>query len=439
MKIPKIGIEKKIIIKELQEAKSNDVNWKNGRSWSLVYYAGEEHTDFLKQVYNLYFSENAAGPSLFPSLQLMEAEVVSMVANLLGGDEDTVGTMTSGGTESILLAMKAYRDWARESKPHILIPEILVPASAHPAFLKAGHYFDIKMIQVPLDTNFQVNISILKELITENTICMVASAPTFSQGVMDPVSDMGEIAKSYSIGLHVDACLGGFMLPFIRKLGYKIPDFDFNVAGVTSISADLHKNAYTAKGASAVLYRKASLRRHQFTICTDWQGGIYASPTMMGTRPGGAVAAAWAALKALGENGYMDIAQRTMDTTQSLMNGITSLQGLHILGNPVMSVFAFSSETVDVFSLGDRLEEKNWYVNRQNNPSSLHMIATQNHFSVIDEFLSDLNKAFKSEQKYHLKKNIKRSAVLYGGIENINSSTDPREIAIQRLEKLYSL
>ncbi len=335
--------------------------------------------------------------------------------------------------------MKAYRDQARELRPDIIIPEILVPVSAHPAFLKAAQYFDIRVIPVPVDTDYQVNTSVLKELITDKTICMVASAPAFSQGVMDPISDMGTIAQANDIGLHVDACLGGFMLPFIRKLGYEVGSFDFHVPGVSSISTDLHKNGYTAKGASAILYRDASLRRYQFTIRSDWSGGIYASPTMMGTRPGGAIAAAWAALMVLGENGYMDIARRTMDTTRSLMDGITSIPELYIVGKPVMSVFAFNTETVDVFAIGDRLDAMKWRINRQNNPDSLHMIATPNHAKIIDEFLSDLENALTAELKHPLNKETKQSAVLYGGTENLNTSLDAQELAIARLEKTYSL
>ena len=255
MQIPKVGLDHQTVIDKLNEAKRGDVAWKEGRSWSLVYYAGDEHTEFLKQVYSLYFSENGAGPSMFPSLGRMEAEVVSMVANLLGGDSDSVGTMTSGGTESILLAVKAYRDWAREHKSHVTEPEILVPVSAHPAFLKAAHYFDVRAVPIPLDTDYQVDLDALQERITDQTICLIASAPSLPHGVMDPIAAMGEVANSRGIGLHVDACLGGFLLPFMRKIGHSIPAFGFDVPGVTSISADLHKNGYTAKGASAILYR----------------------------------------------------------------------------------------------------------------------------------------------------------------------------------------
>ena len=439
MQIPKIGLDRQTVIDKLNEAKRGDVAWKEGRSWSLVYYAGDEHTEFLQQVYSLYFSENGAGPSMFPSLGRMEAEVVSMVANLLGGDSDSVGTMTSGGTESILLAVKAYRDWAREHKSHVTEPEILVPVSAHPAFLKAAHYFDVRAVPIPLNTDYEVDLDALPERITDQTICLIASAPSLPHGVMDPIAAMGEIADSRGIGLHVDACLGGFLLPFMRRIGHSIPAFGFDVPGVTSISADLHKNGYTAKGASAILYRDSALRRYQFYVSTESADGLYASPTMMGTRPGGAIAAAWAALMALGEDGYVDIAKRTMETTRALTEGVAAMPDLSIVGNPVMNVFAFSSDTVDVFALADRIDAMGWRINRKNQPDSLHMIATPNHASVVDEFLADLGMALEAEQEHPSQGGARRSAMLYGGSEEIGVAQDLRELAFSRLESFYSL
>ena len=439
MQIPETGLDHQTVIDKLNNAKSEDVAWKDGRSWSLVYYAGDEHTEFLKQAYGLYFSENGAGPSMFPSLRRMEAEVVSMVANLLGGDSGSVGTMTSGGTESILLAVKAYRDWARTHKRHITRPEILVPVSAHPAFLKAAHYFDVRVVPVPLNSDYQADLQAIKDRVSDQTVCLIASAPSLPHGTMDSIAEMAELALSRGFGLHVDACLGGFLLPFMRKSGHDIPAFGFDVSGVTSISADLHKNGYTAKGASAILYRNSELRRHQFFVSTDSADGLYASPTMMGTRPGGAIAAAWAALMALGEDGYSDIAARTMETTRALMAGIAAMPELSILGNPVMNVFAFTADEVDVFSLADRIDAMGWRINRKNQPDSLHMIATPNHAPVVGEFLADLGEALAAERAHPHQGETRRSAMLYGGAENIGASQDATELAYSRLERLYSL
>lgn len=435
--IPRTGHDRKTLLRELDQLKSDDVDWKNGRSWSLVYYGGEEHTEFLKEVYGLYFSENAAGPSLFPSLRQMEAEVVSMVSALVAGNLKTCGTMTSGGTESILLAMKAYRDQARVNSTTIKKPEILVPVSAHPAFLKAAQYFDLTVIPVPLDDDFRCDVGSARELITPNTICLVASAPSFPQGVMDPIPALGAIATKYDIGLHVDACLGGLLLPFMKKLGIDVPPFGFDVPGVSSISTDLHKNGYAAKGASAILYNDAQLRRYQFFVSSNWPGGLQASPTMLGTRPGGAVAAAWAALMLLGEEGYMDIAKRTMDTTRDFIAGIRALKELRIIGEPIMSIVSFTSDSVDMYALGDRIDSMGWRINRQNDPPSLHVVVTPNHAPVVEEFLSDLEKALNAVLAQPRAAKTTSKPILYGGTADFDDEAAAKELMVSTIENYY--
>lgn len=437
--MPKTGIDKKELLEELRQSKSHDVDWRHGKGWSLVYYAGDEHTDFIKQVYKLFFSENGAGPALFPSLRKLEAEVVAMVLELLGGGESEVGAMTSGGTESILLSMKAYRDHARDKKPEIKNPEIIIPESVHPAFLKAAAYFDINTVYVPLDKDFKMDVSKTREAICDQTICIITSAPSFSHGTVDPIAELGQLALEHDIGLHVDACLGSFLLPFIKKLGHHITDFDFSVPGVTSISADLHKNGYASKGASVVLYKTTELRRYQYYVDVNWPGGLFASPTMQGTRPGGVIASAWAAMMALGEEGYMDMANRAMNVTKALINGIESEPELYIIGEPEMNVFSFSSDVIDINSLGQRLQSMGWFLNRQNNPKALHMIATPNHEQSVEPFLADLKTALKEENiaPFDDEKNV--SAVLYGGAMKSNASDDPREMALTRLDDTYSI
>lgn len=437
--MPKTGIDKKELLEELRQSKSHDVDWRHGKGWSLVYYAGDEHTDFIKQVYKLFFSENGAGPALFPSLRKLEAEVVAMVLDLLGGGESEVGAMTSGGTESILLSMKAYRDYARDKKPEIKNPEIIIPESVHPAFLKAAAYFDINTVYVPLDKDFKMDVSKTREAISDQTICIITSAPSFSHGTVDPIAELGQLALEHDIGLHVDACLGSFLLPFIKKLGHQITDFDFSVPGVTSISADLHKNGYASKGASVVLYKTTELRRYQYYVDVNWPGGLFASPTMQGTRPGGVIASAWAAMMALGEDGYMDMAKRAMNVTRALINGIESEPELYIIGEPEMNVFSFSSDVIDINSLGQRLQSMGWFLNRQNNPKALHMIATPNHEQSVEPFLADLKTALKEENiaPFDDEKNV--SAVLYGGAMKSNVSDDPREMALTRLDDTYSI
>jgi len=287
--LPPKGIPADDVLSAMLELREHDARWQDGKTWSLVYHAGDELIEFVKEAYTMFFSENGLNPTAFPSLKKFEAEVVAMTASLLGGGKETVGNMTSGGTESILMAVKTAREWARAKNSANIAPEMVLPETAHPAFEKAAHYFSVKPVRVPVGANFRADVAAAKAAITPNTVLMVGSAPSYPQGVVDPIPELAQIAQEKGLLFHVDACVGGFMLPFVRKLGYAVPDFDFRVPGVTSMSADLHKYAYTAKGASVILYKKKTLRRHQYFVYTDWSGGIYASPIMTGTRPGGAI------------------------------------------------------------------------------------------------------------------------------------------------------
>jgi glutamate/tyrosine decarboxylase-like PLP-dependent enzyme len=376
LSLPDRGRPEEDLLAEMEKRKEGDADWRHGRSWSLVYYGGDEHDAFLKRAYCTYFSENGVSPSAFPSLARLEAEVVAMTLSLLGAKGGEVGTMAAGGTESILLAMKAYRDRARARGMKDKELEILVPESAHPAFFKAAHYFDLRTVPAALGTDFRVDPRDVERKITKRTTCIVASAPSYPQGVVDPIPELAEIAQRHRVGLHVDACLGGFVLPFMKRLGHDVPEFDFGVDGVTSISSDLHKNGYTAKGASVVLYRTAELRSYQFFVTADWPGGLYGAPSMTGTRPGGAIAASWAALMRLGVEGYTDMTRRALDVAERLMQGIRQIPGLQIIGKPDMTVFTFGVERLDIFAIAARLEKRGWRMDRQRQPDSLHMIAT---------------------------------------------------------------
>ncbi|MFX1324387.1 MAG: pyridoxal phosphate-dependent decarboxylase family protein, partial [Promethearchaeota archaeon] len=314
--LPEKGIEEDKLFKEMEDLRKEDTNWREGKVWSLVYHATDKHTEMLKKAYTMFFSKNALSPLAFPSLRKFETEVISMTVDLFGGDKRCCGSMTSGGTESILMAIKTYRDWAQDKFPNIKEPEMVLPSSAHPAFDKGADYFKVESVRVPVDEKtHRADVKAMEEALNENSILMVASACDFPRGVVDPVSDLASISQSRGIGMHVDACLGGFMLPFVKKLGYEVPDFDFSVPGVTSISADVHKYGYGAKGASTILYRKERIWKYQFSVYTDWSGGIYISPSMRGTRPGGAIAAAWSAMKTLGIEGYMKLAKIVMDAS----------------------------------------------------------------------------------------------------------------------------
>lgn len=393
--LPRRGVPQDEVLRRMESFRGGDADWRSGRTWSLVYYGGEEHTEFLKQAHGLFFSENALSPMAFKSLKRFEAEVVGMATGLLHGGPGAVGCMTSGGTESCMLAVKTYRDRALSRARWPGTPELVVPNSVHVAFEKAAEYFGVKLVRVPLGPDFRVAVRAMKRRINRRTIGLVASAPPYPHGVVDPIEELGRIAKRRGLPFHVDACLGGFMLPFVEKLGYPVPAFDFRVPGVTSMSADLHKYGYAAKGASLILYRDMSYMEHQFFVYENWPGGIYASPALLGTRPGGSIAAAWATLMATGEDGYLRRAKATMDVARALIDGINAIPGLEIMGIPTMSVFAYRSTdpSVNVYAVGDRLDAKGWHVDRQQKPDALHQMVSAAHHGQTEAFLADLQDA----------------------------------------------
>lgn len=390
--IPDKGLPRAEIIERLAAMKAGDADWEGGRTFSLVYHGGDEHLQLIREAYNLYIAENLLNPMAFQSLRNMEKAVVRMTAAMLHGDGRTVGTMTSGGTESILLAVKTCRDRARRLRPWVRRPELLAPASIHVAFEKACRYFDVKLVRVPLADDFRVDMQALKHRLSRRTVMIAASAPQFPHGVIDPIADLGELAESHGIPFHVDACIGGFFLPWLEDLGQVLPPWDLRVPGVTSISADVHKFGYASKGASVLLHRDMEHMRHQFFISTDWCGGIYAGATMQGTRAGGAVAAAYAAMTFMGRDGYRAMARGAMEAASRYREAVSRIDGIRVLGEPVMSLVAIASDSpaVDIFAVADLLEDRGWLPDRQQNPDSLHVTLTGNHLQVIDRFVLDL-------------------------------------------------
>ncbi|HSJ52345.1 MAG TPA: aspartate aminotransferase family protein, partial [Anaerolineae bacterium] len=397
---------KEEVLAEMRAARDHDVRWRSGRVFGLIYHAGDEIEDLLQEAFTLFFAENGLNPAAFPSLRKFETEVVAMSASLLGGDDQVAGTMTSGGTESLLLAVKTARDWARAHRPETLreAPEMVVPLTGHPALDKAAHYFGVKAVHVPVGDDFRAVPDAMAAAITPNTILMVGSAPSYPQGVVDPIPELAAIAQAKGLLFHVDACVGGFILPFARALGHPVPEFDFRVPGVTSLSADLHKYGYAAKGASVILYRTRELRRFQFFIYTDWPGGIYPSPALSGTRPGGPIAAAWAILNHLGWEGYLEITGRVLEATKKLQEGIAAIPGIRVLGKPVASVFAIGSDGVDIYEVADELALRGWYFDRQHFPASLHVTVSCAHVAVVDAFLADLASSVAAVRKPSLRK-----------------------------------
>jgi glutamate/tyrosine decarboxylase-like PLP-dependent enzyme len=283
-------------------------------------------------------------------------------------------------------------------------PEIIVPESAHPAFHKAAHYLGLKTVTMPLSENCQADLTHLPELISKNTILIAGSAPSYPHGIVDPIEEMGQFASDHDLLFHVDACLGGFMLPFIEKLGYPVPLFDFRVKGVTSISADLHKFGYGMKGSSVILYRNRDMRRDQFFTHCRWSGGLFGSSTLMGSRSCAPIAAGWTILNLLGYEGYLTMTQKTMEATEKLKNGILSTEGLRIVGNPLTSVFSFTSDQQDIFLISDILESRGWVFDRIAEPKAIHLIVTVPNIGHIDEFLHDLKNAVDSARGIKLSK-----------------------------------
>lgn len=393
---------KENVLSQMKTMRERDVKWREGKVFSLVFAADDELAALQKEAYTLFMSENGLNPTAFPSLRQFETEVIAMSARLLGGDDEVVGNMTSGGTESLLMTVLAAREWGRAHG--ITSPEMILPITAHPAFEKAAHYFNVKPIHTPIRADFRADVAAVRNAITPRTVLIIGSAPSYPHGVIDPIPDLAHIAREREILFHVDACVGGFMLPFARRLGYPIPPFDFSVDGVTSISADLHKYGYTAKGASLILYRNKKIRRHQLFAYLDWSGGIYASPTMGGTRPGGAIAAAWAVMNYLGEEGYMALTDQVMKTAITLRDGVNAIEGLYVISDPDMSVMAIGSERINVYEVGDEMTLRGWHLDRQQFPPSLHLTVMPTHARNADLFLSDLTAAAASARKLTLQK-----------------------------------
>lgn len=396
---PKQGLDKEELMNKLRSLKSQDARWKMGRAFAHIYNPGTDVSEMIREAFNLYYYENALNPYAFPSLRIMENEVISMAADLLGGGENATGSINSGGSESIFLAVQSAREWAKEHHHVTETPEIILPASAHPAFQKACHYLNVKPVVVPVGADFRVDLSEAWKAITPNTIAIVGSAPSFPHGVIDNITKLARFTLENNLWLHVDACVGGFILPFARKLGHLIPDFDFSIDGVSSISADLHKYGYAAKGASVLLYKNAALRKYQIFTYTQWAGGVYATIGFGGTRAGGTIAAAWAAFNGIGEAGYLKLTEKTLQTVRRLRLGIEAINGLELVAPPDISLMAITSAKYDIYAIADELTEKGWFINRQYRPPSIHLTISPIHADVVDEFLLDLQAATTKAQK----------------------------------------
>ena len=386
-------------MRQLVAMKQGDQDWRGGRVFSLVYSAGDEVHELLQDALSLYSAENGLNVLAFPSIATMQHDIVSITATLLGADDPTAGGsvegyLTSGGTESLLQAVKTARDVGRERG--IARPSVVAGESAHAAFTKAADYFDVDLVRVPVGDDFRTSAAALADACTEDTILVVGSAPSYPHGVIDPIADIADLARGRGILCHVDACMGGYLLPFLTELGRVDIPFDFRVPGVTSVSADVHKYGYASKGVSVILYRTHELARKQVFATTDWLGGFYASTAVAGTRPAGPIAAAWAAFMHIGHQGYLELTRTAHDAARALRSGIESVPGLVVRGDPPATVLAFGSrdpESLDIFAVGERLASQGWYLDRQSRPDSLHATVHAGSAATVPSLVEDLRRA----------------------------------------------
>jgi len=386
--------------------------WEQGFVSGAVYSGDRAHAEFLSNVYARTTHLNPLHADVWPSCIKFEAEIVRMTASMLHGGPQACGVVTSGGTESILLACKTYRDWGRAER-RITRPEIIIPSTAHAAFYKAAQYFNLRLRIAAVDPEtFRVKVEHVRKLVNRNTVLIVGSAPQFPHGVIDSIEDLAEIAQKRRVGFHVDACLGGFVLPWLERLqklrpdaphlrDLQVPCIDFRVPGVTSISVDTHKYGYAAKGTSVILYATPEWRRYQFFTLTDWSGGLYYSPTFAGSRPGGLIAACWASMLRMGEDGYMHATDAIFRAAHALKTGIRArIPDLRILGAPlwVIALAAADPSTLNIYRVLDAMSDRGWSLNGLHRPPCIHICLTLRHCApgVIERFLSDLSDCVKS-------------------------------------------
>jgi sphinganine-1-phosphate aldolase len=376
-----------------------------------IYHGGHDHYAFLTEAFKLFAHANVLQRDMYPSATKLEAEIVAMTASMLHAEEPC-GVVTFGGTESLINPMLVYRDRGRAEKG-ITEPEVIIPVTAHVALEKAGHLLGIKVLKAPLTKDWVVDVDWVRDHVTKNTVALVGSAANYAHGLIDPIEQLSEIALENDLGLHVDGCLGGFILPWGERLGYDIPRFDFRIPGVTSISADTHKYGYALKGTSVLLYRNSDLRRYQYFNFTDWPGGIYFSPGLSGSRSGGIVAATWAAMVSLGEGGYLEVAKRIFETAATIRRGVDAIPELEVIGNPTFLV-AFRSPALNIYHVNDHLISKGWRLNALQLPAALHFCVTRPNTvpGVADAFVADLRDAV--EYAKHPAQAEPKSGALYG-------------------------
>eukprot|EP01031_Cornospumella_fuschlensis_P027604 gene27604-33337_t len=415
-KLPQKGWSKKEVLSLMKKAtEKEDVVWEEGNVSGAVYHGQRGHIEFLNEAYSYYSIANPLHPDIWPSVMKFEAEIISMTANMVnGGDTGVCGCTTSGGTESIILAIKTHRDYYRQ-KYDITQPEMICGLSAHAAVDKACDMLGIKLIKVPLDDKFRVDVAAVYRHINSNTILVYASAPSYPQGAVDDIQALGTICREHDVGLHVDCCLGGFVLPFARDAGMKVPVFDFSVRGVTSMSLDTHKYGYALKGASVVLYRNKELRHAQYFCYADWTGGMYTTPTVAGSRSGGLIAQCWASMMVMGQQTYQDMAVKIISLAREITAQVKDIEGLKLCGDcDAMIVCVEGTDGINIYSVGDEMHKMGWSLNALQNPASLHLCVTVTHLHRGDKFVRDLRTAVQRVRERGTDGQGEGNAAIYG-------------------------
>lgn len=394
MAFPMAGRGADDVIDALKAKRVGDVRWQDGRAFGMIYDGGPGVHEVAERAAALYLHENALNTKAFPSLGQIQSEVVGWTADLLHGPAGAAGFMTSGGTESILCGVLAARERGMKERG-ITSPHMVVAESAHAAFHKAAHIYGIRLTKTPVKADWTADVAAMAAAVDKDTVLVVGSAPQYPQGVVEDIPAIAALAQEIGANCHVDACMGGFVLPFVEKLGRPAPPWDFRVPGVTSISADIHKLGYAPKGASVILYRDKHLRAHQTFVFDGWLGGFYASPNLQGTRSGLPMAAAWAVMQHLGMEGYLRLTEATLANADQMRAGIRAIPGLRVLGDGAYHLIAMAADPasdveIDVFALGDALLKRGWFHDRQGPPDALHSTVSNSNTGVIGQYLEDL-------------------------------------------------
>jgi sphinganine-1-phosphate aldolase len=443
--LPENGTSRDDVVAQLQMMSSEeDAFWESGKCSGTIYSGDHSHYDFLNRAFGLFSHANVLQRDMFPSATTFEGEIIAMTLDLFHAGAITgsapAGLVTTGGTGSILHAILAYREHARQQRD-VGSPNVIKPETAHPAFDKACRLLGIELRRAPVDpVTTQVDLGWVENHIDDQTVALIGSACNYGYGTIDPIEQLAQLAQQRGAGLHVDACLGGFILPFGEDLGYDIAPFDFRIPGVTSISADSHKYGYALKGTSTLLFRDQTLRDAQYFLLIDWSGGSYSSPGIEGSRSGGLLAATWAAMIHLGRDGYRQRAQASFTTAALMQDAVRSHPELRIIGHPSF-LFSFTSEAFDIYHLNDFMSRRGWRLNGQQNPNALHMAVTgpQTQPGIAETFASDLADAVRYARKA---RGRPQSDAIYGSMAGaLANNTDgyARTAMVEKLSRQQSL